>query len=148
MNTPIPNANLLPPDALKSLSRWHEKMAGHFLDLAKDAQRRIDAQDRMNELRRKARASADMVATYIENGQSPEQAIETTHRLTGADVDAIRVLLPRARAKADKLRLMARNREIMGLWRQGLGNTEIGRKFGLHPKHVARIITQEKNTYY
>ena len=88
--------------------------------------------------------AAGMLTTYMNAGQSADQAMVSVAKLTGLDPDALQSILPRAAYLARATRTRTRNREIMQFAARGWTDAEIGDRFALHPKSVNRIISKER----
>ena len=137
----------LPLDSLRPLGDWlaaladdcHADAADHELRQERRARIGRETDARFQQLD----SAAGVLASYLVNGKSPDQAVHAAARTTGLEAaDLVRLLSP-ARKEAKRRQVNRRNRRIMRLRARGYSDKEIGERVGLHGKSVARIIGQE-----
>jgi len=129
----------LPPITYRPLANWFRSMADSLEDQADVHDQGDDRRHVLKRRRQTVHSAGEMLATYLVNGQTADQALETVAKITGLEIDALRLVLPRAKKTAAGGR---RDRQIMQLVAKGWKDCEIGQKFSLHPKSVNRIIAR------
>lgn len=141
----VPNS--LPLDSLAPLGDWLADLAegchagAATWERRKARRARIDRD--MDARFRTLDTAAGVLASYLANGKTPDQAVRAAARITGLDAADLARLLSPARTEAKRRRVNRRHRRVMRLRAKCLTDREIGERVGYHPKHVARIIGRE-----
>ena len=133
---------MLPPNELRQAAKQAHALAADLERKAENKERAAKHRASSKRHYEKIRDLKMIIAGYIFEGKSEDQAIILTHKQTGLDVDHLRAHLPLARKHLKRKTQKSRNRQIMQLARQGRTDSEIGQVVDLHPKSVNRIISE------
>lgn len=130
----------LPLEAVPAAANLFEHLAAQLRSLEHTQKKRQANSAAAKKSRTKRLNAIDLMASHINNGMTAQSAIHATAVATGIDADVLKSALPRAHKIADDKARQVRNREIMQRVAKGWTDSEIGRRYGLHKKSVARII--------
>ena len=89
-----------------------------------------------------------IVMRYLRAGCTLDEALQKTAECTHAPIGSIQRAWRRFLADKSTYELRRRNRLILELASMGFKNADIGRKLGLHPNSVSRIIGQARRAYH
>ena len=134
--------NRLPAEAVPEVAKLLERLTAQLHEIeARNSARKANNQAQKKS-RKKRHSLTNTLAHHLQNGMSTESAIHAVAVASGSNEDAIRAMLPKAGQIELRQQRQIRNREIMQRVAKGWTNAEIGRRYGVHEKHIARIIAK------
>ena len=134
----------LPRAAVRPLAQWFVETGEKLHDAADKLEEIGRWRETYDARRRTFKGAAEVMAVYLADGRTPDEASRIVQAMTGMRDDQMAEVMRFAKGPLARHRLKIRNAAIMKLVRRGWYNREIADKYDLHEKHVARIIGAER----